>query len=148
MPVLFSIFIFSFLINFFWESIHSAFLYSCCNYLADKYVPIMLYASSIDGLLILLMYSFISFLQKDILWLKKLSNQMLYVFFLSGIIIASIIEYDAIFLRQKWVYSELMPTIFGLGLSPLLQLSLTGLLVIWLVHRLFYRKGFYTSKKR
>jgi len=120
----------SFLLNFIWESIHAVLLYEGHNIPAYDYFMMMSYVSVIDALLILVIYLIVSGILKDLFWMKKLNPPVIGIFVFIGIIIAATIEYDAIYLRHKWSYSALMPTVFGLGISPLVQLSITGLLSI------------------
>ena len=135
------LFVFSYLLNFLWESFHSVFLYAGHNFNAIRYVPMIGYVSAVDSLLILGIYLAISLLWKNFLWLKEMSREQIYTTIIIGLIIGAFIEYRAIFLQQRWSYNAIMPTIFGLGLSPLLQLSMTGIVALWLTKRLLYGKG-------
>jgi len=144
--VFLSIFLFSYSFNFIWESFHSVFLYQGHNFNAIKYVPMISYVSIIDGLLILSMYIAVSILWKDLLWIKRMDRRQVYTVIVLGILIAAFIEYRALFLQAKWSYNPLMPTILGIGLSPLLQLSITGILVILLTRRLVYKKDGWHDK--
>jgi len=125
------IFIFSYLLNFVWESFHSVFLFNGHNFESIRYVPMIGYVSMIDGLLILGMYLIVSLLWRNVLWIKKINRVQSIVFVILGLIIAGWIEYRAVFLLQRWSYNSLMPIVFGIGLSPLVQLSVTGILAIW-----------------
>ena len=40
-----------------------------------------------------------------------------------------------------------MPSIFGLGLSPLVELSVTGFVSLWLTKQLLFGKGLYRKQK-
>ena len=53
--------------------------------------------------------------------LKKERSYALLSF--GGLLVAIAVEYKAILLH-RWAYTAAMPTIFGLGLSPLLQMAL------------------------
>lgn len=53
----------------------------------------------------------------------------------TGVVPAAIIEYRKVFVFKEWSYTPLMPTLFGIGLSPLVQLSVTGLAAFWLTRR-------------
>ena len=134
--VIVSIFIFSYLLNFLWESFHSVFLFKGHNFEAIKYVPMIGYVSIIDGLLILGIYLGVSLLWRNALWIKKPNKIHTTTFVILGLIMAGWIEYRAVFLLDRWSYNQLMPTIFGIGLSPLIQLSITGLLAIWITKKL------------
>jgi len=58
-----------------------------------------------------------------------------------GTIVAAMIEYRAIFYYHRWLYKKAMPTLFGIGISPMVQLSITGLLAVWLTREILYGKG-------
>lgn len=45
---------------------------------------------------------------------------------------AVIIEVKDIYIFEQWAYSDAMPIVFGLGVSPLLQLAVTGLTALGL----------------
>ena len=132
-----SIFAISFLLNFVWESFHSAFLYEGMDFAAKKYVSMVIYASAVDGTLILGIYLFICFLWRDIFWPRKMNRKHGYSAFIAGLAIAVGIEYRRVFITMSWRYNQLMPTIFGIGLSPLFQLSITGVATFWLMRRIF-----------
>jgi|SRR3989338_6765516 len=130
------IFVFAYLLNFLWEAIHAYTLYQGHDFQASIYVPMLLYVSFIDSLLICLIF-FIGFL----LFSKIIKSHNLkeIIFILaSGFLIASFIELKALFFHQ-WNYKAIMPTIFGMGLSPLLQLPITGMISIFVVGK-FFRK--------
>ena len=131
--VFFPLLFFSFLLNFIWESIHAVYLYEGhSSFAAEMYVSMVIYASSVDASLILAIYLIVAIFFQNVLWLRKISRSHLVLFSVSGIIIAAFIEYRAVFIFDKWAYSELMPTIFGIGLSPLIQLAVTGMLAVYL----------------
>ena len=131
------IFAISFLLNFIWESFHSAFLYEGMDFKARKYVLMVSYASAVDSSLILGIYLLVSFLWRDILWFRKMNRKHGYATFIAGLAIAALIEYRRVFITMTWRYNELMPTIFGIGLSPLFQLGITGVTTFWLMRRIF-----------
>jgi len=131
------IFAISFLLNFVWESFHSAFLYEGMDFAAKKYVLMVSYVSAVDGYLIFGIYLLLSFLWRDIFWLRKMNRKHGYSAFIAGLAIAAVIEYRRVFITMSWRYNQLMPTIFGIGLSPLFQLSITGVTTFWLMRRIF-----------
>ena len=144
--ILISLFVFAYLLNFFWESFHSVLLYEGHNFNAAKYVLMIGYVSIIDGLLILGSYLLIFFLWKDFFWIKEKNIKPFILFIIINLIVALVIEYRALFILGKWSYNDLMPTIFGIGLSPLVQLSITGMLAILITKKLFFKKGIYYGK--
>jgi hypothetical protein len=130
----------SFLLNYVWESLHEAFLYKQHSFKAVKYVVMMLYVSTVDASVILGMYLGVAALWKDILWLREMKWQQAFVVCVAGMAIAAFIEYRSVLVLKEWSYTPLMPTIFGIGVSPLLQLSVTGLLTFWLTRTILFGK--------
>ena len=134
------IFVVSFMLNYIWESVHEAFLYKAFKCIADKYIVMMLIASVPDALMILGIYLLVAALWKDILWLQKMKKNQVYTACLAGLVFAAAIEYWNVLANKNWSYTIYMPTIFGIGISPLVQLSATGLLTFWVVRKILYQK--------
>ena len=138
--IIISVFIFAYLLNFLWESYHSIYLYTCCKEMNSvSHIKLITYVSFIDSLIILGIYLAISVFWRDYSWIYKIKKEQIYTFIILGLIVALIIEYKAVYLFHQWSYSDLMPTIFGIGLSPLIQLSITGIIDILLTRRLLYK---------
>ena len=104
--------------------------------LAIDYVKMVSYVSFMDGLLIILIYLIISICLKNINWIKK-NNMFNYAsFFLIGLIIAVIIEILNVYIYNRWSYNSNMITLFGIGISPLFQLAITGIISLLLIRNL------------
>ena len=121
------VFIFSFILNFVWENLHFS-LYAGNSFGFNSHLALMLYASLVDAFFILLVFLFIGLINKKINWKLNKKNLVLFSAFL--ISISLLIEIRAL-ITGRWVYSSNMPTILGIGLSPLVQLALTGLISIF-----------------
>ena len=134
------IFICSYMVNFIWESLHAVFLYEDYDFNAMKYVPMVSYVSLIDGFLILGIYLFVAALWRDVAWIQEMNGKQICTVLIAGLLLAAAIEYRKVFVTRTWSYNRLMPTFFGLGLSPLLQLSMTGLWAFWLSGRVLYQR--------
>ncbi|MDP2722207.1 MAG: hypothetical protein Q8O72_05590 [Bacteroidales bacterium] len=141
--MLFFMFGFSFLVNFLWEALHAVYLYQEHDFNASYYIRMLLYVSTVDGLIVLGMYLGVSIIWLNFFWIKAFMKKQLFVFTFIGIAVASIIEHLSVFHFRKWMYKENMPTIFDIGLSPLIQLSVTGLWAVWLTRELLYGKGLF-----
>ena len=115
--------------NFIWESWHASYLYASHTFNLSFW-PLMVYAASIDTILLLAIFFGGTLIWKNFYWFGKDSIKVSLYFIIAGIIIAAVIEYKAVYIFQQWTYSNLMPTVFGLGVSPLVQLALTGLLSV------------------
>jgi hypothetical protein len=138
--VLALVFLLSYVANFVWESLHAAFLYKDHDFNAKKYVLMVSYVSAMDGFLILGIYLFVAALWRDTAWIRNMNVKQISTALITGLLVASAIEYRRVFVTMTWSYDQLMPTIFGLGISPLLQLSVTGLLTFWLSGRIMYQR--------
>jgi len=112
------VFVVAFLLNAVWENLHSS-LY--INYMGGPITElILLRAALVDALIILVMS--LPFLYVD--FLKK-NNWLILII---GLVIAFCIEWWALS-TGRWAYSDLMPIvpILSVGLTPLIQLAITGL---------------------
>ncbi len=136
--IIFIVFIFSYLINLFWEVIHSL-LYNWSQFPLSNdvyfYIPKILKATLGDAFIISIIFLINSFFRKKIEWAFSIRKNDYLVFILLGLIFAIAIEIRALMLNL-WSYNEYMPTILGIGLTPLIQLSITGVIVLFSVKKL------------
>lgn len=139
--ILVFLFGFSFLLNFLWEALHAVYLYQHHDFDAATYVPMLLYVSSVDSLIVLGLYLSVGLMYRNVLWIKQFRKKPVIIFLILGVAVALIIEYRAVFYTHRWMYRKAMPTIFGIGLSPLVQLSTTGILAAWLDREILYGNG-------
>ena len=136
---IFLLIVLAFLLNLFWEVAHTP-LYSeplkeGFEWMGKNfYMFVLLYASSIDALMIAVIFSFVSWKNKNWEWINKPSSKDYLTIIVIGIIIAIIIEYRALS-AGRWLYGNFMPTILGIGLTPLIQLFSTAILALWMVRR-------------
>ena len=86
------------------------------------------------------LYIVVAILWRDALWLKEMNIKQICAIVAMGLLIAALIEYRRVFVLKTWAYLPMMPTIFGIGISPLFQLSATGLLSIWLTRRVWFQR--------
>ena len=135
-----TVFIFAYLLNYVWESFHAVFLYQDHDFRAEMYVLMLNYVAAVDGIFIVGMYVFVAAFWWDALWLKKMDIKKVGAIVATGLLVASLIEYRKVVILKTWTYLPAMPTILGIGISPLLQLSVTGLLSIWLTRRVWFQK--------
>ena len=96
----------------------------------------LILASLADLFLVFFIFSINSILNKSINWIEKPRRRDYFIIILLGILIATIIEVYSVS-NNRWNYTELMPTIFGVGVSPLIQLFSTAIISSWLA-------GFFT----
>jgi hypothetical protein len=110
---------------------------------ARNYGQMVVYVSAVDSALIAGLYLFVGALWRDALWLRSMTRKQESAAFLVGLLVAAGIEFVKVTVLQTWSYTSFMPVVFGIGLSPLLQLSLTGALTFRLSRRLLYARGTY-----
>jgi hypothetical protein len=120
----------AFLANFCWESLQGLLYEAHPAMEASDYVPMMLFMSLMDTLGIMALYCLTALFSGRWFWSPDLRNNSF--FFLSALVAAYAVEYVALFMLHLWQYRPLMPRFFGVGLFPLLQLSLTGLFSVFL----------------
>ncbi|NTU45713.1 MAG: hypothetical protein HGA99_09395 [Chlorobiaceae bacterium] len=123
----------AFLLNFCWESLHGLLFEAHPGMPADEYVPMMLFMALMDTLGIVALYLFTALIVRRWSWVCSWRNNS--IFFLSALAAAFTIEYISINVLHLWHYRTAMPVVFGVGLLPLFQLALTGLLSVFVAGR-------------
>lgn len=123
---LISIFITAFLINAIWELSHYQLYYDLSG--IAKY-PHLFLATLTDALIITIIFLIISLKNKNLKWIKRPKIADYLIFIILALLTALLIETYALSIG-RWTYKEAMPTILGIGLSPLLQLAITSILTI------------------
>ena len=86
------IFIFSYLLNFLWESFHAVALYAKHNFQSQRYVPMVSYVATVDGFLILGIYLFVAALWRNLFWLRNMKKQQILVSIFTGIAISGVMS--------------------------------------------------------
>ncbi|MFH1311607.1 MAG: hypothetical protein ABIJ00_00095 [Candidatus Eisenbacteria bacterium] len=134
------VFALSFVFNFVWEALHSVYLFEDHDFSSERYVMMVISASARDGLIILAMYFGVSAASRKFLWVSRREMKWVLSFVLLGLIVAAVLEYRAVYLKGIWAYNFHMPTLLGIGVSPLVQISITGILAIGITGRLLCRE--------
>lgn len=117
----------SFTFNTVWEYLHLP-LYTGYEHLGTGW-PLILWATSGDVLYTLLIVGFV------FLCFTEDSPRRYVALGIGGFLCAMFIEHKALVLH-KWAYTTEMPTLWGVGLSPLLQLTLLIPLSVYVAGRL------------
>jgi hypothetical protein len=132
------IFVISLLLNYIWKSAHEAFLYQGFKFKADIYILMIMEAAFVDATLVLAIYLGVAGLWRDILWVRSMKWSQLSAAFAVGLITAVAIEYRGVLLLKEWAYLPAMPTIYGIGLAPLIQLSVPGVITFYFARRFLF----------
>ena len=80
-------------------------------------------------------------LLKDFLWLRNITSIKAVVFMAVSVVIAAVIEYVVVYKKNSWAYNASMPRLFGIGISPLVQLVVTGMFAVLLTHKVLDKSG-------
>jgi hypothetical protein len=115
----------AFLTNFCWESLHGLLYEGHQRMAASDYVPMMLFMALMDTLGIIALYGLTALVFRSWIWRPDFRCSLF--FCVSALAAAYAVEYVALFRSHTWQYSPAMPLLFGVGLFPLIQLSITGL---------------------
>jgi hypothetical protein len=137
-----SLFLVAFMTNFFWESAHGLLYAGNREMPAAIYVPKIGQAALLDALSLLGLYLLTALISRRFIW--RPAGTSLAVFTLSALCGAWVVEYVAVSVLHAWAYTPAMPQVFGAGVSPLLQLPLTGLAALFAARRL---TGFFNEQE-
>lgn len=135
----FTLYAISFFLNLIWESLHWPFLYKDCNW-DMNFAVLMFYVSNIDALLIVWSIILWNIFWKQRDWFYDFSRKKQIYIGIITIFIAILVEIKWVYLFHEWAYSDIMPLVFGIGLSPLLQLILTSYISIYILRKYFLNK--------
>lgn len=91
----------------------------------------LIIASFTDLFLIAFIFLINSFFNKNLAWIENPKKFDYLIIVILGMLIAVIIEIYSL-TYNRWSYTELMPTIFGIGASPLIQLFTTAIISLLL----------------
>lgn len=128
--LLIKIFFTAFFINLLYELLHSVLYKTCLKAPLPKYIYLILKAAVFDGFSITIIYYTVYLLFKN---QNPFYNYLQLVVFLSfNLIFAYVWEIYSL-KKKKWEYSDKMPLILGVGITPFIQLALTGVVSIYFI---------------
>lgn len=122
------LFLVGFFLNLLYELLHSLWYTTCLEAPLKKYVYLILKAAAFDGFAIVILYTATFFLFQE--------YYQLVAFAIAALVFAYGWELYSL-KAGKWEYANTMPKILGAGITPTIQLALTGILAIYLVFNLF-----------
>lgn len=125
LPLLLKLFLVSFFINLFWEVRHSQLYETCLKKRVKPYINLITKMSLLDSFWIVLFYYITTLIFNNTLILQNLYQFLLFV----GLTLSFAFADEKVALRiNRWKYSKKMPRIFGVGITPLSELGLTGII--------------------
>lgn len=116
-----------FLLNIIWEFSHHG-LY--IDLTGIPFVQHMILASIGDLFLVGIIFGINSVFRKNVSWIKNPGKSDYRIIVFLGVLVAVLVEMYGIS-QGRWVYKPIMPTIWGIGVSPLVQLFSTSILSLW-----------------
>ncbi|MBI2107087.1 hypothetical protein HYT57_03815 [Candidatus Woesearchaeota archaeon] len=125
------IFVIGFILNLIWEYLHYPLYKDLSGIPSNLHLWL---AAFFDAFFILTIILLISLKNSNFSWTKKPKTIDYILAIIIPLIIAIMIEIINLDLG-RWEYSFSMPTIFGLGLSPLIQLPLITIISLFLVRK-------------
>lgn len=105
--------------------LHSRLYVTCLEASLKKYIGLVVGASLKDGVWIAFFFGISTFVFGSI---NILANKFQLLFFVAVALVFSFIDERVSLKMKRWEYSGQMPRIFGVGVTPLLELAVTGVL--------------------
>lgn len=126
--------LFAFVFNFLWE-------YSALPFYKDysalgQGLSLVLWASAGDVVYVLFIISVVAYRAKKSAWMLEGKREDYALAGALGFLVALFVEYKALYLH-RWAYATAMPIIpiLGVGLTPIIQMTLIAPLSAWLLGR-------------
>ena len=124
------VFFAGFITNLIWENFQAPLYQDYEGFI--KHFLFCLTASIIDGIVVVVFYLIIGLFRKNVLWLVEIRASDIFILVILGTASALAFEKWAVS-DGWWDYNHNMPIIFGVGLTPLIQLPVLSVLTVYLV---------------
>ncbi len=139
--IIVAVLVVSFFLNLLWEVAHSL-LYDWNDLPLQNtvqfYVPKILMASLGDVMYVFIILLLLSLFRRGFIWILNPKGRDYVSLIMWGILFAIFIEIKAETLGL-WSYNSYMPLIFGIGLTPLIQLAITSSVSLFIINN--FMKG-------
>jgi len=125
----------AFLLNFVWEQLQMPLF---AGFDDTHYYQVILHcrkATFGDVVISLVAFAGACLVTRSRNWISPMNKFGIAVFLAIGLVITIAFELLATGPLSRWQYGELMPTIMGVGLSPIAQWLILPLIQLWLVRR-------------
>ena len=118
----------AFLLNYFWEILHTPLYVSTMNHDFFSYM----YMAAVDTFLVFFIYWIVCLQARTFLWLDEFLKHSVLII-VSGIFLSFFIEVKNVYFTHVWTYTAAMPIIpfLQIGLSPVLQMIITPLVTFY-----------------
>lgn len=133
------LFIEAFLLNFIWETTQMPLYLSAGMGEREDFsafLGIHWRVSVLDAVTVAAAYLLVGLIMRNLRWGSS-NNKHAWSFFVAGLLVWQIIvEYLAVYIYHRWAYAPAMPLVFGIGISPLIQMVALGPLAVFLARNL------------
>lgn len=119
-----------FILNVLWEFSHCWLYETCRRQSWRQNVPLLITMALKDGFFIVLFYTVVVFLFGIADILKSPAAVGAFVILAASF---SFVDETISLRRKRWEYAAVMPTIFGVGVTPFLEIAVTGILTLVIV---------------
>jgi hypothetical protein len=126
------IFIIAFFLNLLWEILHSLLYVTILESSVADYVPLIVFMSLKDALWITLIFGVIRTAARKF---GKYNRPLVYSAFVLAALAFSFADEKISVNIGRWTYADAMPLVLGVGLTPLLEMAVTGMMAIVLSKR-------------
>lgn len=127
--------LFAFLLNFVWEILQAPFYRGMVDGAHWAAVRTCTLATAGDVAILLVAYGLVAAAARDRWWLGDPTPARVAGFLAAGVIITIVLEALNVYGLGRWAYSPLMPVVFGIGLTPVLQWLVLPPVTLWLARR-------------
>ncbi len=127
--------IFAFLLNFVWELLQMPLFAGFADFPYDQTILHCTKATFGDVLISLVAFAGACLITRSRMWIVSMNKSGVVSFLAIGLVITVAFELLATGPLNRWEYSESMPTVIGVGVSPLAQWVILPLIQLWFVKR-------------
>lgn len=128
------IFIVAFFLNLLWEVLHSPLYTTCHEMPIGKMQRLLVIMSLKDGFWITLFYAVLAEMFNNTAILENGAQLLLFIIFAMSF---SFVDERISLRRGRWTYTKNMPKVFTVGLTPLLELVITGAVTFVITSHIF-----------
>ncbi len=127
--------IFAFLLNFVWELLQMPLFAGFADF--PYYLTILHCTKATFGDVVISLVAFAGacLITRSRMWIISMNKSGVVSFLAIGLVITVAFELLATGPLNRWEYSEAMPTVIGVGVSPLAQWVILPLIQLWFVKR-------------
>ncbi len=127
--------IFAFLLNFVWELLQMPLFAGFADFPYYQTILHCTKATFGDVLISLVAFAGACLITRSRMWIVSMNKSGVVSFLAIGLVITVAFELLATGPLNRWEYSESMPTVIGVGVSPLAQWVILPLIQLWFVKR-------------